>query len=90
MLRIAIPFIRKSLWAGGYNYLLNLCYVISLHRSKEFQLIIFYGTDISKKELSDFFKIKNIKFVQSSLMNKSKIFTLITKIILKRENFSNT
>ena len=82
MLRIAIPFIRKSLWAGGYNYLLNLCYVISLHRSKEFQLIIFYGTDISKKELSDFFKIKNIKFVQSSLMNKSKIFTLITKIIL--------
>ena len=84
MLRIAIPFIRKSLWAGGYNYLLNLCYVISLHRSKEFQLIIFYGTDISKKELSDFFKIKNIKFVQSSLMNKSKIFTLITKIILFR------
>ena len=86
MIRIAFPFIRKSLWAGGYNYLLNLFYVISLKNNKEFEPILFYGTDVSKKELSDFFLIKNIKFVKSSLMNRSNFYFLLIKSILFGSN----
>ena len=81
MIRIAFPFIRKSLWAGGYNYLLNLFYVISLKKNKEFEPVLFYGTDVSKKELREFFLIKNIKFVKSSLMNRSNFYFLLTESI---------
>jgi glycosyltransferase involved in cell wall biosynthesis len=82
MIRIAFPFIRKSSWAGGYNYLLNLFYVISLKNNKEFEPVLFYGTDVSKKELSDFFLIKNVKFIKSSLMNRSNFyFSLIESIL---------
>ena len=86
MIRIAFPFIRKSLWAGGYNYLLNLFYVISLKKNKEFEPVLFYGTDVSKKELRDFFLIKNIKFVKSSLMNRSNFYFLLIESILFGSN----
>ena len=82
MIRIAFPFIRKSVWAGGYNYLLNLFLVISLHKSKKIQPVLFYGTDVTKNELIEFKKIKIIKFVQSPLMNKSRYFFSLTKCIL--------
>lgn len=82
MIRIAFPFIKKSSWAGGYNYLLNLLYIISLKKSKEFQPVLFYGTEVTKKELRDFVLIKNIKFIKSSLMNKSNLFFSLTKSIL--------
>ncbi len=82
MIRIAFPFIRKSIWAGGYNYLLNLFFIISLYRSKELKPVLFYGTDIDKNELDDFRKIKNVEFVKSSLMNKSRFFISLTRSII--------
>jgi glycosyltransferase involved in cell wall biosynthesis len=82
MTRIAFFFIRKSVWAGGYNYLLNLFVVISLYRSKELQPVLFCGTDVPKNELNDFIKIKNVKVIRSSLMNRSKFYFSLIKSIL--------
>lgn len=82
MIRIAFPFIEKNVWAGGYNYLLNLFYVISLNKSKKFQPILFYGTDINKEDLNSFLKIKNIKCIETSLFNKSRyLISLMNSLI---------
>jgi len=82
MIRIAFPFIRKSVWAGGHNYLLNLLFIISLYRSKELQPVLFCGRDVPKNELNNFVKIKNVIIIRSSLMNRSKFYFSLIKSIL--------
>ena len=72
MLRIAFPFISNKVWHGGHNYLLNLFSVISDYRLKEFQPVIFVGTDISNEELKPFFKIKSIEIIKTHLFNRSR------------------
>lgn len=72
MLRIAFPFISNKVWHGGNNYLLNLFSVISDYLPKEFQPVIFVGTDISNEELKPFFKIKKIEIIKTHLFNKSR------------------
>jgi len=72
MIRIAFPFISNKIWPGGYNYLQNLFIVISHHQQKKFQPVIFIGTDIEKKQVNAFLKIKNVEIVTTSTMNKSR------------------
>ena len=79
MKKINLGFVltfNKNSWLGGSIYLSNLINQIT-NRSSNINPIIFTNLNISKKDLSDF---KKIKIVKSSLFSQSLINRIVNKI----------
>jgi glycosyltransferase involved in cell wall biosynthesis len=63
--RVAFTYISRRLWAGGYNYQLNLFAALARHRPGEIVPVLFAGTGVPAAELAPFQKTAGVEIVQS-------------------------
>src|SRR3954447_806699 len=63
--RVAFTHISRGLWAGGYNYQLNLFGALARHRAGEIAPVLFAGTEVSADELASFRSAPGVEVVQS-------------------------
>lgn len=71
MIRVAFTLIGGRSWTGGYNYLLNLVRALSDHASSRVQPVLFFGTDIDKKDVAPFDLIQGAAVIHSVIFDEA-------------------
>jgi glycosyltransferase involved in cell wall biosynthesis len=69
-LRVAFPYIPRSLWAGGYNYQSNLFVALGRYCPAEIAPVVFAGTNDNSTELAALAQIPGVEVVQSSAFDR--------------------
>src|SRR5438128_1795325 len=64
-LRIAFSHISRRLWAGGYNYQLNLFAALARFLPGEFIPVLFAGQSADENELAELAATPHIEIVRS-------------------------
>ena len=86
-MRVAFTLIGGKKWTGGYNYLLNLTTLLSLHRREVVTPVIFVGTRVPLDELKAFAGLKGVEVVRTPLMEPSrKLGALVRGVILGHDS----
>ena len=65
LLRVAFPYISRSLWAGGYNYQSNLFVALARYCPAEIAPVVFAGMNDGSTELAALARIPGVDVVQS-------------------------
>jgi len=65
LLRVAFPYISRSLWAGGYNYQSNLFGALARYCPAEIAPVVFAGMNDGSAELAALAQIPGVDVVQS-------------------------
>lgn len=68
--RVAFTHISRALWAGGYNYQLNLFGALASHRPGEITPVLFAGSDAPAAELAPFRTAPGVEVVQSPVFDR--------------------
>ena len=71
-LRVAFPYIPRSLWAGGYNYQTNLFVALGRYCPAEIAPIVFAGVNDSSTELAALARIPGVEVVQSQTFDRRR------------------
>ena len=72
-LRVAFPYISRSLWAGGYNYQSNLFAALARYCPGEIAPVLFAGLNDDSAELAALARIPGVEVVQSRSFRPSSI-----------------
>lgn len=81
-LYVGFPFIDRRRWAGGYNYLLNLCRVLEAYGTGRVRSVLFVGRDTPGEDTAPFQKL-GVSVVVSALFNQErKKQTLMSALLL--------
>jgi glycosyltransferase involved in cell wall biosynthesis len=71
-LRVAFPYISRSLWAGGYNYQSNLFVALARYCPAEIAPVVFAGTNDGAAELAVLAQIPGVDVVQSRTFDRRR------------------
>lgn len=71
MIRVAFTLIGGQNWTGGYNYLLNLVRVLSIHAPNCVQPVLFFGADIEEGDVAPFEAIPGVVVIRNAVFNVS-------------------
>ena len=70
LLRVAFPYISRSLWAGGYNYQSNLFAALARYCPAEIAPVVFAGMNDGSAELAALARIPGVDVVQSRAFDR--------------------
>ncbi len=65
MIRVAIVVTDRSIWTGGYNYLLNLVKVSEEYLAAELRPVVFFGDDVEDVDVRPFADVTGEEIVRS-------------------------
>ena len=70
MTRVAFTLISGANWmgTGGYNYLVNLAQVLSVHAHDRVQMVLFVGTDAAPANVEPFAAMGRVQVVRVSTL----------------------
>jgi len=71
-LRVAFTNISRHLWAGGYNYQLNLFAALNRYRPGAIVPVVFAGTNDDATELAALCRIPGVEVVQSPAFDRRR------------------
>ena len=74
MTRVAFTLISAANWmgTGGYNYLVNLAQVLSMHAQDRVQMVLFVGTDTVAANVEPFAAIPGVEVVHVAAFNDAR------------------
>ena len=81
-LNVAVPYINKDEWMGGYNYFLNLFSALELLPGCGINPLLFVGEDVESEALEPFKNHANITVVRNKLFNRQWKKRLLSKAIV--------
>jgi glycosyltransferase involved in cell wall biosynthesis len=81
LLRVAFPYISRSLWAGGYNYQSNLFVALARYCPGEIAPVVFAGMNDGSAELAALARIPGVDVVQSRTFDRRRS-SLVTALAL--------
>jgi glycosyltransferase involved in cell wall biosynthesis len=70
LLRVAFPYISRSLWAGGYNYQSNLFAALARYCPAEIAPVVFAGMNDGSPELAALARIPGVDVVESRAFDR--------------------
>jgi glycosyltransferase involved in cell wall biosynthesis len=72
--RVAFTLVSAASWigTGGYNYLVNLAEVLSLHARERVQMVLFVGTDAEPANIAPFAAIAGVEIVRAEIFNDAR------------------
>jgi glycosyltransferase involved in cell wall biosynthesis len=79
LLRVAFPYISRSLWAGGYNYQSNLFVALARYCPAEIAPVVFAGMNDGSVELAALARIPGVDVVQSRAFDR-RLLSLVTAL----------
>lgn len=86
MIRVAFTLIGGKDWTGGYNYLLNLLYVLGQHQMDRLTPVLFVSEECTGVDISSFTAIPGVEIVRTPLLNPSRrISSLIQAMLLGQD-----
>jgi glycosyltransferase involved in cell wall biosynthesis len=71
-LRVAFPYISRSVWAGGYNYQRNLFAALGRYCPAEIASVVFAGMNDGSAELAALARIPGVDVVQSNAFDRRR------------------
>jgi glycosyltransferase involved in cell wall biosynthesis len=71
-LRVAFPYISRSLWAGGYNYQSNLFAALARYCPAKIAPVVFAGMNDGSAELAALAQIPGVDVVQSRTFDRRR------------------
>jgi glycosyltransferase involved in cell wall biosynthesis len=80
-LRVAFPYISRSVWAGGYNYQSNLFVALARYCPAEIAPVVFAGLDDGSAELAALARIPGVDVAQSHTFDRHRS-SLVTALAL--------
>jgi glycosyltransferase involved in cell wall biosynthesis len=72
LLRVAFPYISRSLWAGGYNYQSNLFVALARYCPAKIAPVVFAGMSDGSAELAALARIPGVDVVQSRAFDRRR------------------
>jgi len=86
MIRVAFTMIDGSKWKGGWNYLLNLFQILSLHQKDRITPVLFLGEKCVAEDVTPFQAIPGIELVRTSLLDENRrIRSLMQALLFGRD-----
>lgn len=84
-IRVAFRLIDSRAWQGGYNYLLNLCRLLSESPASDIQPVVFSGLEPGRSENLEFQSILKKNFIEDhqfsqSAMQRRRLASLVTGV----------
>lgn len=80
-MRVAFILVSRSVWTGGYNYLLNLVRALSIYESEQITSVIFVGEDFDESQLAPF-RTLGAKVVRSAVFDQTAKSRLLARALL--------
>jgi glycosyltransferase involved in cell wall biosynthesis len=72
--RVAFTLVSGANWTGtgGYNYLVNLAQVLSMHAPDRVQMVLFVGTDAVAANVEPFVAMRSVEVLRVSTFNDAQ------------------
>src|SRR3990172_10695336 len=81
--RVAFIIIDRTIWTGGYNYLLNLFRVLKRYTPDRVTPVLFHGPDTSSDDLAPFLALADQESVSSPLFSEEERAKRVRRSLLQ-------